>query len=144
MSRRVLVAMSGGVDSSVVAHLLKESGDEVLGVTMRLGNHDTVQPDADKPTCCGLDGVRDARRVASQLDIPFYAVNYEQLFAEKVVDYFADEYLNGRTPNPCVMCNQELKFGKLLELADDIGADYVATGHYARIEGAEGALQRRT
>ena len=143
MSRRVLVAMSGGVDSSVVAHLLKESGDEVLGVTMRLGNHDTVQPDADKPTCCGLDGVRDARRVASQLDIPFYAVNYEQLFAEKVVDYFADEYLNGRTPNPCVMCNQELKFGKLLELADDIGADYVATGHYARIEGAEGALSLR-
>ncbi|MBT3267050.1 tRNA 2-thiouridine(34) synthase MnmA [Candidatus Poribacteria bacterium] len=134
MARRVLVAMSGGVDSSVVAHLLAAEGHEVLGVTMRLGNHDTVEPDADKPTCCGLDGIRDARRVAAQLDIPYYAVNYEQLFAEKVVDYFADEYLNGRTPNPCVMCNQELKFGKLLELADDIGADYVATGHYARID----------
>jgi len=143
MARRVLVARSGGVDSSVVAHLLKERGDDVLGVTMRLGNHDTVEPDADKPTCCGLDGIRDARRVASQLDIPYYAVNYEQLFAEKVVDYFTDEYLNGRTPNPCVMCNQELKFGKLLELADDVGADYVATGHYARIDGYEGALSLR-
>lgn len=140
MARRVLVAMSGGVDSSVVAHLLAAAGDEVLGVTMRLGNHDTVEPDADKPTCCGLDGIRDARRVASQLDIPYYAVNYEQLFAEKVVDYFADEYLQGRTPNPCVMCNQELKFGKLLELADDVGADCVATGHYARIGREGGAV----
>ncbi|MAF12507.1 tRNA 2-thiouridine(34) synthase MnmA [Candidatus Poribacteria bacterium] len=135
MARRVLVAMSGGVDSSVVAHLLAAEGHEVLGVTMRLGNHDTVEPDGDKPTCCGLDGIRDARRVAAQLDIPYYAVNYEQLFAEKVVDYFTDEYLSGRTPNPCVMCNQELKFGKLLELADDIGADSVATGHYARTGG---------
>ena len=139
MARRVLVAMSGGVDSSVVAHLLAAEGHEVLGVTMRLGNHDTVEPDADRPTCCGLDGIRDARRVAAQLDIPYYAVNYEQLFAEKVVDYFTDEYLSGRTPNPCVMCNQELKFGKLLELADDIGADCVATGHYARIEGGVGS-----
>jgi len=134
VARRVLVAMSGGVDSSVVAHLLAERGDDVLGVTMRLGNHDTIEPDADKPTCCGLDGIRDARRVAAQLDIPYYAVNYEQLFADKVVDYFTEEYLRGRTPNPCVMCNQELKFGKLLELAEDVGADVVATGHYARIE----------
>lgn len=130
---RVLVAMSGGVDSAVSAALLVEAGYEVIGVTMRLGSHDVVEPDVEKPSCCGVEGILDARRVASQLGIPFYPVNYEKAFAESVVDYFVSEYLRGRTPNPCMLCNQELKFGRLLELADELGATYVATGHYARI-----------
>jgi len=135
---RVIVAMSGGVDSSACAAILVDAGYDVVGVTMRLGMHDSVEPDADKPSCCGVEGIHDARRVAARLGIPYYAVNYEQLFAEKVVDYFTDEYLAGRTPNPCVMCNQELKFGKLLQLADELDAEFVATGHYARIGHANG------
>jgi tRNA-specific 2-thiouridylase len=125
--------MSGGVDSAVSAALLVEAGYDVVGVTMRLGYHDSVEPDADRPSCCGADGILDARRVASQLGIPFYPVNYENAFAESVVGYFTDEYLKGRTPNPCMLCNQELKFGRLLALADELDAEYVATGHYARV-----------
>ena len=125
--------MSGGVDSSACAALLVDEGYDVIGVTMRLGHHDSIEPDAGKPSCCGVEGINDARRAAAQLQIPYYPVNYEALFAEKVVDYFTNEYLSGRTPNPCVMCNQELKFGKLMALADDLGAEYVATGHYARV-----------
>jgi len=106
MNKKVIVAMSGGVDSSVTAALLVENGYDVIGVTMRLGNHDP----SDK-TCCSLESVEDARRVADQLEIPFYAVNYETIFKEEIVDYFCEEYSNGRTPNPCIICNKKLKFG---------------------------------
>ncbi len=126
--------MSGGVDSSVTAALMVEAGYDVIAITMRLGIHDTIEIESDKPSCCSLEGVEDARRVATQLDIPFYAVNYEEPFRQSIVDYFADEYVSGRTPSPCVICNQDLKFGKLLELATQLEVDYVATGHYARIE----------
>jgi tRNA-specific 2-thiouridylase len=126
--------MSGGVDSSVTAALMVEAGYDVIAITMRLGMHDTIEIESDKPNCCSLEGVEDARRVATQLRIPFYAVNYEEPFRQSIVDYFADEYLSGRTPSPCVICNQDLKFGKLLELATQLEVDYVATGHYARIE----------
>jgi tRNA-specific 2-thiouridylase len=126
--------MSGGVDSSVTAALMVEAGYDVIAITMRLGMHDTIEIESDKPNCCSLEGVEDARRVATQLGIPFYAVNYEERFRQSIVDYFADEYVSGRTPSPCVICNQDLKFGKLLELATQLEVDYVATGHYARIE----------
>ena len=126
--------MSGGVDSSVTAALMVEAGYEVIAITMRLGMHDTIEIESDKPNCCSLEGVEDARRVATQLGIPFYAVNYEETFRQSIVDYFADEYISGRTPSPCVICNQDLKFGKLLELATQLEVEYVATGHYARIE----------
>ncbi len=134
MSTKVIAAMSGGVDSSVTAALMVEAGYDVIAITMRLGMHDTIEIESDKPSCCSLEGVEDARRVATQLEIPFYAVNYEELFRQSIVDYFADEYVSGRTPSPCVICNQDLKFGKLLELATQLEVDYVATGHYARIE----------
>ena len=134
LSTRVIAAMSGGVDSSVTAALMVEAGHEVIGITMRLGMHDTIEVESDKPNCCSLDGVEDARYVAMQLGVPFYAVNYEEQFRRSVIDYFADEYLAGRTPSPCVVCNREVKFGKLLELATHLEADYIATGHYAKIE----------
>ena len=126
--------MSGGVDSSVTAALMVEAGYDVIAITMRLGTHDTIEIESDKPNCCSLEGVEDARRVATQLGVPFYAVNYEEQFRKSIVDYFADEYVSGRTPSPCVICNQDLKFGKLLDLATQLETDYVATGHYARIE----------
>jgi len=130
---RVLVAMSGGVDSSVTAALLSKAGYDVIGISMRLGTHDTIEVDTEKPSCCSLEGIEDARRVAAQLGIPFYAVNYEASFAKYIVDYFCAEYSQGRTPNPCILCNQELKFGRLMKLAHQLEAEYVATGHYARI-----------
>jgi tRNA-specific 2-thiouridylase len=139
---RVVVAMSGGVDSSVCAALLVEQGHEAIGVTMRLGHHDSAEPIAParigRPNCCSLEGAEDARRVAARLGIPFYALNYERAFGHAVVDYFTDEYLSGRTPNPCVLCNKELKFGRLLELADDLDAEFIATGHYARTQRRNG------
>ena len=127
MDTKVIAAMSGGVDSSVTAALMVEAGYDVVAITMRLGTHDTIEIESDKPNCCSLEGVEDARRVATQLGIPFYAVNYEERFRQSIVDYFADEYVSGRTPSPCVICNQDLKFGKLLELATQLGVDYVAT-----------------
>ena len=126
--------MSGGVDSSVTAALMLESGCDVIGVTMRLGAPDTLEVESEKPNCCSLEGIEDARRVATQLEIPFYGVNYEEIFRERIIDYFVDEYLDGRTPSPCMICNRELKFGKLLSLADSLEYDFIATGHYARIE----------
>ncbi len=134
MDTKVIAAMSGGVDSSVTAALMVEAGYDVIAITMRLGTHDTIEIESDKPSCCSLEGVEDARRVATQLGIPFYAVNYETPFRQSIVDYFTDEYVSGRTPSPCVICNQDLKFGKLLELATQLEVEHVATGHYARIE----------
>ena len=125
--------MSGGVDSSVAVALLLERGFEVIGITMRLGSQDTTDQEATRPTCCSIDSVEDARDVAGQLGIPFYAVDFEAAFKEAVVDYFCEEYSVGRTPNPCIICNEKLKFGKLLHLARELEADYVATGHYARV-----------
>ncbi|GAX61001.1 tRNA (5-methylaminomethyl-2-thiouridylate)-methyltransferase [Candidatus Scalindua japonica] len=126
--------MSGGVDSSVAAHFLIEQGYNVIGLFMRLGNTATAPaPDRKTATCCSAEDARDARNVASFLDIPFYVLNFEDEF-NGIIEYFCDEYLKGRTPNPCIICNQDLKFGKLLRFADYLKADYVATGHFARIE----------
>lgn len=144
MSKRVVLAMSGGVDSSVAAHLLREAGYDVIGLFMRSGASEEVacstaqqslpviSPDSHKQGCCSASDAADARRVADQLDIPFHALNFQDAFG-RIKDYFADEYLAGRTPNPCVMCNNWLKFGKLWEFARQVGADKIASGHYARI-----------
>ncbi|HEX8204303.1 MAG TPA: tRNA 2-thiouridine(34) synthase MnmA [Isosphaeraceae bacterium] len=137
MGSRVVLAMSGGVDSSVAAHLLKEQGHEVIGLFMRTGAHD-VDAGRRAKTCCSATDALDARAVADRLDIPFYALDFEGDFA-RIMDDFADEYLAGRTPNPCVLCNIWLKFGKLWSYGRQVGADFVATGHYARIRvGADG------
>src|SRR5215831_5610527 len=136
---RVVLAMSGGVDSSVAAHLLREQGHEVIGLFMRTGAHSDEDTRADrKKGCCSAVDAGDARRVADQLDIPFYALDFENDFS-RIMDYFADEYLAGRTPNPCVVCNNWLKFGKLWSYGRQLQADYIATGHYACvIQGSAG------
>lgn len=128
---RVIVAMSGGVDSSVTAAILVNRGFEVIGITIRFGNQENT--DQGNTSCCSIESVENARRVADQLDIAFYAVNYEAIFKKEIVDYFCREYSLGRTPNPCIICNEKLKFGKLLKLAEELDANYIATGHYARI-----------
>jgi tRNA-uridine 2-sulfurtransferase len=145
---RVVLAMSGGVDSSVAAHLLLEQGHEVIGVFMRHGEGSPVACDQDaepqaamlpvvnrldhKQGCCTASDAEDGRRVADRLGMPFYALNLDREFG-RIIDYFVDEYSAGRTPNPCVQCNNWLKFGKLFDYADGVGAEFVATGHYARI-----------
>ena len=137
---RVVLAMSGGVDSSVAAWLLAQQGHEVIGLFMRhgvageggMGSDPCAMPKAHKQGCCTAADAADARRVAEMLRIPFYALNFEAEFG-RIVDYFVDEYTAGRTPNPCIVCNTWLKFGKLFEYADSVGAEYVATGHHARL-----------
>lgn len=129
---RTVVAMSGGVDSSVCAALLKEAGHDVVGLFMRNGVQAGAAAKVGKQGCCGIDDAMDARRVAAVLDIPFFALNFSAEFG-RIIDYFVAEYERGRTPNPCVQCNRWLKFGRLLEYADEIGATHVATGHYARV-----------
>ncbi|MEY8391383.1 tRNA 2-thiouridine(34) synthase MnmA [Lachnospiraceae bacterium 45-W7] len=126
--KKVVVGMSGGVDSSVAAWLLKEQGYEVIGVTMQIW-----QEEQEENGCCGLSAVEDARRVAYMLDIPYYVMNFRKEFKKYVMDYFVAEYLQGRTPNPCIACNRYVKWESLLKRSMEIGADYIATGHYARI-----------
>jgi tRNA-specific 2-thiouridylase len=157
MATRVILAMSGGVDSSASAYLLKEQGYEVIGLFMRSGVTEetacattagasaaggatavlpVINPRSHKQGCCSASDAADARRVADTLDIPFHALNFQDAFA-RIKNYFADEYLAGRTPNPCVMCNNWLKFGRLWEFAKQIGAEKIATGHYAQIQGGQ-------
>lgn len=130
--RRVLVGMSGGVDSSVTAFLLQREGWDVVGVTMKVWPQDCISRAEDK--CCGPSAIADARSVAHRLGIPHYVVDEAEHFERIVIDYFASEYRAGRTPNPCVMCNEHLKFGNLRTKARALGADFIATGHYAIIE----------
>jgi tRNA-specific 2-thiouridylase len=124
--------MSGGVDSSATAALLLEQGYDVVGITLKLWPQDCVNRAEDK--CCGPQAVTDARSVCHKLGIPYYLIDEAAEFQKHVIQYFADEYKAGRTPNPCVMCNQNLKFGRLIDRADQLGADYIATGHFARVE----------
>lgn len=165
---KVVLAMSGGVDSSVAAHLLLEAGHEIIGVFMRHGEDSASACRTASPTgrgglpvlpastgdsaradhkqgCCTASDAADARRVAAKLDIPFYALDLQSDF-RRIVEYFVDDYVNGRTPNPCVRCNQWIKFGRLFDFADGVEAEYVATGHYARIlhgpAGSESELHR--
>lgn len=126
--------MSGGVDSSVAAWLLLQKGYDVMGVTMQIWQDEVPEQVEENGGCCGLSAVDDARRVASRLEIPYYVMNFKQDFKENVIDYFMDEYLKGHTPNPCIACNRYVKWESLLKRSMDIGADYIATGHYARIE----------
>ncbi|MGZ6505342.1 MAG: asparagine synthase-related protein, partial [Tumebacillaceae bacterium] len=130
---RVVVGMSGGVDSSVTAYLLKQQGYEVIGVFMK--NWD----DTDEfGHCTAEDDFADVRRVCDTIGIPYYTVNFEKQYFDRVFRYFLDEYTKGRTPNPDVMCNREIKFKEFLDAALDLGADYIATGHYARVDFQDG------
>jgi tRNA-specific 2-thiouridylase len=128
---RVCVGMSGGVDSSVTAYLLKQQGYDVIGLTFRNWPQDCIRRAEDK--CCGPQAVTDARMVAHSLNIPHYVVDEIEAFQREVINYFVEEYQKGRTPNPCIVCNEKVKFGTLLSKAQSLGADYIATGHYARI-----------
>lgn len=134
MSRKVVVGMSGGVDSSVAAWLLKEQGYDVIGVTMQIWQDEDRDVQEAEGGCCGLSAVEDARRVAMDLGIPYYVMNFKEEFRNNVMDYFVGEYVEGRTPNPCIACNRYVKWESLLRRSLSIGADYIATGHYAQIE----------
>src|SRR6266542_421838 len=128
----IMVAMSGGVDSSLVAALLHEQGHEVIGVTMHLWEGDDER--LAESLCCSQEMTESARRVCAQLSIPYYVFNYQREFRRYVIEYFLREYTRGYTPNPCLECNREIKFRALLNRAEALGFEYVATGHYARIQ----------
>ncbi|MCI8606691.1 MAG: tRNA 2-thiouridine(34) synthase MnmA [Hungatella sp.] len=132
--KKVVVGMSGGVDSSVAAWLLKEQGYDVIGVTMQIWQDEERTVQEENGGCCGLGAVEDARKAAWQLGIPHYVMNFKKEFGDHVISYFVDEYVRGRTPNPCIACNRHVKWEALLKRSLDIGADYLATGHYARVE----------
>lgn len=134
MKKKVVVGMSGGVDSSVAAWLLKEQGYDVIGVTMQIWQDEEEEVLEENGGCCGQSAVDDARRVAEQIGIPYYVMNFKDVFRRNVMDYFTESYLCGKTPNPCIACNRYVKWEALLKRSMDIGADYIATGHYARIE----------
>lgn len=131
--QKVVIGMSGGVDSSVAAFLLKKQGYDVVGVTMQIWQDEASYVQEENGGCCGLSAVDDARRVANQIGIPYYVMNFKDSFKENVIDYFVQDYLDGKTPNPCIACNRHVKWESLLKRSLDIGADYIATGHYARI-----------
>jgi tRNA-uridine 2-sulfurtransferase len=137
---KIVVAMSGGVDSSVVAHLLKEQGHELIGLMMKLWTDPLVPEGRDflPKKCCSIEHIQRARAVCNQLDIPFYVVNFEQEFKEQVVDFYLEEHRLAKTPNPCIECNKTIKFGALLIKAQELGYDYLATGHYANIVDTHG------
>ncbi len=132
VNTRVVVGMSGGVDSSATAALLQEQGYDVIGITLKLWPQDCISRAEDK--CCGPQAVMDARAVCHKLGIPYYLIDEAEAFEKQVIHYFGNEYKAGRTPNPCVMCNQNLKFGRLIQRADQLGARFIATGHFARLE----------
>ena len=134
MAKKVVVGMSGGVDSSVAAYLLKKQGYDVIGVTMQIWQDEENTVQEENGGCCGLSAVDDARRVAAAIGIPYYVMNFKDEFQKSVIEYFTKEYLAGRTPNPCIECNRYVKWEALLQRSLSIGADYIATGHYARIE----------
>lgn len=134
MSKKVVVGMSGGVDSSVAAWLLKEQGYDVIGVTMQIWQDEDTEVQEAEGGCCGLSALDDARRVAMDLGIPYYVMNFKEEFRKNVMDYFVGEYAEGRTPNPCIACNRYVKWESLLRRSMAIGADYIATGHYAQID----------
>lgn len=131
--KKVVVGMSGGVDSSVAAYLLKEQGYDVIGVTMQIWQDQDTDVVEENSGCCGLSAVDDARRVADNLNIPYYVMNFKNEFKDKVIDYFIDEYQKGKTPNPCIACNRFVRWESLLRRSMQIGADYIATGHYAKV-----------
>lgn len=143
MAKRVVLAMSGGVDSSVSAYLLKQQGYDVIGLFMRTGVHGSDDARSErKKGCCSAIDAGDGRRVADRLDIPFYALDFEKEF-DRIIDYFAEEYIAGRTPNPCVVCNNWLKFGKLWSFGKQLDADFIATGHYAQVVAGPGGPELR-
>lgn len=131
--KKAMIAMSGGVDSSVAALLVKQAGYDCMGVTLRLYDNEDAGISKEK-TCCSLDDVNDARSVAGRLDMPFYVFNFTEHFRSEVMNRFVAAYERGETPNPCIDCNRYVKFGKLMHRAKEIGCDYVATGHYAQVE----------
>ncbi|MCH5207675.1 MAG: tRNA 2-thiouridine(34) synthase MnmA [Oscillospiraceae bacterium] len=133
MNKKAVIAMSGGVDSSVAAYLMKKDGFDCIGVTMKLFHNEDIEVSRDK-TCCSLDDVNDAQRVAFAMDMPHYVFNFSDEFKEKVIDRFVTAYENGETPDPCIDCNRYLKFDKLYHRARELDCDYIVTGHYARIE----------
>jgi tRNA-specific 2-thiouridylase len=137
MKKKVVIGMSGGVDSSVAAYLLKEKGYEVIGIMMKL-SPDNPDYEENESGCCSISAANDARRVADVLNIPFYVMNFKDVFKTNVIDNFIDEYMEGRTPNPCIVCNKIIKFEEFLRKAKGLGADYIATGHYAKVEKTEG------